>query len=140
MTLALNAHGARLYVNSGSLVLIGGITNISGPGFENPVEDVTAHDDVWATKISTVPDGGEVTIELNLTPENANQHYLWDRLVAGTSHVFEMMFNDYSGSTDTHYNFTAFVTAFNPENPVRGRISATITLAITGAVTQDAGS
>lgn len=139
MTLAINSHGAQLKVSiSSTYQVVGGVTNLSGPGFENPVEDVTAHDDVWATKISTVPDGGELTVELNLTPENTYQHYLWNALVAGTAELFELHFTDLG--TPTKQGFSAIVTSFNPENPVRGRISATITLAITGAVTQTPGS
>lgn len=138
MTLGLSAFNCILSVNTGSLTVVAGVRDLDWSGLNNPSEDVTAHDDTWATKIGTVPDGGEITFDLNYAPANTVHKAIRDSLIAGTSLPWQLEFPDLT--TESKVAFNALVTSFNVSGAVRGSLTASVTLAITGVVTPTDGS
>ena len=110
---------------------LAGITNLGGPELERETYDVTAHDspDAWREFIGGLKDGGEVSAEVNYNPD------AHDVLVA-----------DFEDDTPRNYRitwpgvgavwaFAAILTGFNPEAPHDDKMTAEITLKVSGRPT-----
>jgi hypothetical protein len=85
--------------------------------------------------IATVKDAGEITADISFLPVHATQSYaagLIKDLYDGTSQTFTIVWTD-SGATT--WSFTAWVTRFVPTAPVDGRLTASVTLKLTGVPT-----
>lgn len=144
MTLGLRSQGATLKVTiSSTPTVVGGITSMTLNATMDTV-DVTAHDDFHRQFLAGVPDGGELTFDLNLTPTNAAQKYLFTSMhPQGSTHpaaeVFLITSNDKT-TTDTSWGFSGYVTNFSKSDPVGGAITASLTVKVTGLITQTDGS
>lgn len=114
--------------------VVAAVRNLSGPSISLDTSDVTTHDSAggWREFIATLIDAGEVTLELVWDPDNASHNNVRGDLVARTSQTYSIEWPDVSPAV---FTFVAFVTAFQPEAPVDGELSASVTLKITGAVT-----
>lgn len=111
---------------------IAGIRDISGPGLSADTVDVTTHDstDAFREFLKTLIDAGEITFDLVWDPEEAaGQKYLLDQMITRTPADFRIVF---ATTTSKTWQVTAFVTGFEPNNPVEGEISASVTMKITG--------
>jgi hypothetical protein len=114
------------------------ITNISGPGLSLDMEDVTSHDSTgaWEEVVGTILRSGEITVDLVYDPANATHKYaatglLYD-MVLRTATTYSIVFPDAALTT---WTFTAFVVGFEPSADVKGALTATAKLKITGSPT-----
>lgn len=112
--------------------LIGNVTNISGPGLSLDTVDVTAHDSTgaWEEVVPTILRSGEVTFDINYNPTtHAAAGGLLLRLT--TRAVDTWTFGGPMGA----WTFSGYVVGFEPTAPHDGKLSASVTIKPTGAVT-----
>jgi predicted secreted protein len=129
----LAARGTTLTGAGGSA--IANITSISGPGLALDTEDVTAHDSTggWEEVVPTILRSGEVSLDINYDPAAATHkntalgllHMLINRTLTAWTIAGPM------GA----WTFSAYVTKFEPSAPYDGKLTASVTLKVTGAVT-----
>lgn len=139
---ALAAYGTQLKLGDGAgppenFTTIAKVRDITGPGISLATEDVTAHDSpgAWREKIATLLDAGQVTFDIVYKPVGATHGNVTGLLRDIRSRIarsFQAVFPD-SGSTT--WEFTAYVTQFQPTAPVPGALTAAVTLEITGQPT-----
>jgi predicted secreted protein len=110
------------------------VTNITGPGLSADTVDVTAHDSPSGFRefIATLVDTGEVTLELVFDPDHATHIALRTDMVAKILRNFQLIFPD---TTNTQWDFAAFVTGLEPSAPVDGALTASATLKLSGVPT-----
>jgi predicted secreted protein len=117
---------------------IANVTSVKGPEIERETYDVTAHDseDGWREYIGGLKDGGEVSLEINYDPR------VHDTLVADfddtVARDYQMVFPDPAGGG--MWAFKAFLTGFSQEAPVDDKLSAELTLKMTGKPTITPGA
>lgn len=135
------AFGTLLKIgNAGSpetFTTIAQVLDISGPGIALDTEDVTNHSSTsgWEEVVATIKRSGEISFEINFDPAGATHDVdtgLLDDLDDKTKRNFQLVFPD-TGSTT--WSFSAFVTGFEPAMPVTGKLTASVTLKLTGAPT-----
>lgn len=141
MTGALSSFGTLVKKGDGgspeSFTTIAELLDIEGPEIELDTEEATSHSstDGWAEYVGTILDGGEVSFEVNYIPTNAT-HNATTGLIADmknrTKRNFQIVFPDAGNTT---WSFTALVTKVGPGAPVRGKLSGSITLKMTGKPT-----
>lgn len=128
------ALGTLLYRGDGATPetfdLIASISNFSGPTTALGVENNTTHDDDWAENVGAVPDGGEITIEVEHDPADPSHTVMLTDLAGRGAQNYKMIFPDTSVTL-----FSALVSAFAPAAPVAGKLTASVTLSVTGEPT-----
>jgi hypothetical protein len=141
MTLALDAYGTLLQRGDGGapevFTTIAEVTDISGPTLALDPLDVTAHTSPAAFRefIGGLLDGGEVTFTINYVPTDSthdNSTGILSDLAGRVTSNWKLIFPD-TGATE--WTFAAFLTAFESTEPVDDRLSAEITLKLTGQPT-----
>lgn len=113
---------------------IAGIRDMSGPGVSGDVVDVTTHDSPSAFRefLKTVIDPGEVSFDLVFDPEDTEgQGKLEDESVARTFDLYQVMYNTTNSKI---WEFNACVTQLEPNQPVEGEISASISMKLSGTI------
>ena len=113
------------------------VTNISGGGVSLDVEDVTAHDstDGFEEVVATILRSPEIRLEINYDPSNATHKQLLTDMIAKTPvTTYTIVFP----GTEIWAYAGAYVTGFEPSEPVAGKISAVVTIKPTGVVTPPA--
>ncbi len=113
------------------------VVNIGGPTLAQEPLDVTHHSSSsgWREFIGGLKDGGEISLEINFDPGNATHDEttgLQAELANGSSKNYRLEFPD-TGATKI--TFAALVTAFEQSAPVDGKLSANVTLKVTGLPT-----
>lgn len=143
------AFGTELRMGNGDVVpgpetfaIIGGVSNISGPGFSVDTIDVTAHDSPGAFEesIASIIRQGEMTVDLNYNPTDATHSGdpagdpvgLLAALVARATKNFEL---EFPTTPAVVWSFQALVTGFEPGAPYDDKLSASVTLKLTGQPT-----
>lgn len=132
---ALNAFGATITRDA---VEIAYVTNIGGPGLARDTLESTHHRStaMYRTFIKGLKDGGEVSLDLNFDPANATHN-----AAAGILADFA---NDVDISTWvitwpdtglTTWTFDGIVTGFEPSAPFDDKLSATVTIKVSGQPT-----
>ena len=109
------------------------IKSIGGPSLSLDVEDVTTHDsaEAWEEVVATVLRTGEISLDIVYDP-NAATHSavaggLLDYYENGKLAYFDLEFVD-----TYHWRFPAYVTGYEPDAPVDGALTASVSLKITG--------
>lgn len=111
-------------------VAVGNITTLSGPNMTAATIDVTDHDSEAMEYKAGMVDGGEVSFDINFMSTASQQAVRDDLGAAPAAYVIE--FPTGAGSVA----FSAIVTAFSmTAGGVNDKLSASITLKVTGAVT-----
>jgi len=109
---------------------IGGIRGMNAPSLSLDTEDVTTHDSpgAWEELVATILRSGEVTLDLVYDPNLATHKessgllgYLNDKTRVYFDFVFLSTYN---------WTFEGFVTAFEPDAPHDGALSASVTIKI----------
>lgn len=129
----LAAFGTKLQLltTGATYVDIAGVTNIKLPvGTVTPI-DITNHqsDDGYREFVTGLKEGGDITVDINYLPQ--------------THTVFTDLLNPAVGSTGTKtwrielplghkWDFDALLTGFDISAPVDDKLSATVTLKISG--------
>lgn len=139
MTIAIDAHGTLLRIDdgTGSYTTIAEVTDIGGPSMSLDPIDVTSHDSTAAYRefIGGLLDAGEVTLTINYVPtagtHDATTGLIAD-MVARVVRNFKLVFPD-SGTTT--WTFAALITAFESAEPIDDKLSADVTLKLSGQPT-----
>lgn len=109
------------------------VTSIAGPGGQAAVIDVTDLSSTAKEKRMGLPDEGQVTLGLAYIPTDTQHDQLRQDRNAQTEHNFRISFTD---SPATTWTFGAFVIGLEISNEVDEVTRATLTLEVTGAITQ----
>lgn len=131
---AISSYGTVLNMGTygGALTAIAELMDFGGPSVETGTEEVTPHGtDGWKEFIATVVDAGEVTFDINMVPASASVAALWAAATDRTKRSFSAVWPD-SGSTT--WPFTGIVTNFDPQAPVEGKLSASLTIKLTESI------
>ena len=141
MSDAIKAVGTLLQKGDGAgsenFTTIAEVTDITGPNIKQDMDDVTSHSSAggWREKVGTLLDGGQVTLAINYVPANATQNATLGLIADLKNRVkrnFKLIFPD-SGSTT--WSFAALVVDFKPKAAVASKLSADVTMEITGQPT-----
>jgi hypothetical protein len=109
------------------------ITSISGPGGSAPIIDTTDLDSTAREKRLGLADEGQVSLDINYIPANAVHAGLRSDRANRSERNFQLIFTD---SPATTWSFAAFVPGFQINNEVDGVTKASVTLEVTGAITE----
>lgn len=139
---AISAFGTLLKKGDGAtptetFTTIAEVLDIDGPELGLDTEESTSHDSVdgWEDFVATILRSGEVSCEINYVPTNATHDAstgLIKDMTGRTKRNFKLVFPNASTTT---FSFTAYVTKVQPKAPVNGKLTADITLKITGKPT-----
>ena len=111
------------------------VTNIGGPSFSREAIETTNHSSPggYRQHIPGLRDGGEVTFTVNFMPANAT-HDETDGMLGQFAdddiHNWRLV---YPITPARHWAFAAFITKFDTKAPVGDKLSADMTLKISGA-------
>jgi hypothetical protein len=113
------------------------VTNITGPSLSRSVVESThmASTSGFREFIATIVDGGDVTFDLNFLPADDTQDWIYGLIHdinTGTIAALRIIWTD--GATTT-WNFNAWITRLNPSAPVEGKLSASLTVKLSGVPT-----
>lgn len=136
-TNAISSHGTLVKMADRAthvtLATIAELLDIKGPQIKGQREDATHHGSAgWSEKISVLKEGGKVTFDLQFVAAEATHNKTTGLIAAAlaqTKEKFQVVFPDSSG-----FEFWAFVDA-EFEAKVKGKLTASIELDITGALT-----
>lgn len=134
MSSALNAFGTLLKMGA---TTVAEITDIGGPDLARDSIEVTHHQspNAWREKIKGLKDGGEVSITINYIPTNATHNVaagLLGDFAVNTLSTWSIVWPDTGATT---WSFPGFISAFSPKAPIDDKLSADITITITGQPT-----
>ena len=133
---ALKTQGTKIAVGDGAspevFTDIGDIEGWSGLDGQVTEIDVTDLDSTSKEFIMGLKEEGSFQVDLNWIPANAEQVSLRADMNAGTKRNFKVTGTD---SPATVIIFAAFVTQFSMSGTKDDKVTASITLRITGAVT-----
>ena len=139
MTQALSAFGTLLRISTlGSPANVTTIAEVINHSLSRSrdTEEVTHHESTgqWKEFIA-LTHGAELTLELNFLPANT-QHLLLQTIQdSGALTNFQLVRPDEASGTET-LSFSAFVTQFNSNHPASAKLSASVTLQISGVITR----
>lgn len=132
MSSATAGYGTQLKIAG---TLVAEVTNISFGGVSLEVTDVThmASTGAFREKLATLLDAGDVTFDINFQPVSATHgdasggliHAMVNRALT----AFTVIWTDAGPTT---WSFNAYVTNVSPQAPVDGKLSASVTLSISG--------
>jgi len=135
---ALDSQGMTIGISDtsaspGEYDLITEVKDISGPG--GSATEIDASDLSSSAKEFRMglQDEGQVTLTLNWIPTNTQHKELRTQRTGQTLTYFEITFTD---SPQTKWRFSAFVQEISISNSVDALTEATVTLRVSGAVTQ----
>lgn len=135
--MTIPSHGTLLKVGDGGdpvevFTTIAKIKDIGGPAFNRGTHDASTQTTDWGEIVPGLKMGGQVTFDINLIPTEAthdeNTGLLKD-FIDGTKRNFQLVFPD---TANTTWQFAAFVLSFEPDAPVDGLLTASLTVEITG--------
>ena len=108
------------------------INSISGPSMSRETIDVTSLDSTGGYRefITGFRDGGEVTLEMNFT--NVGYGQMLDDFEDDDAQLYQIVLSDDDATT---LDFAALVTAIPPNIAPDDKVTASITLKVTGQVT-----
>lgn len=112
------------------------VTNISGPDEALELIDATHMGSPGARReyIPSLLDSGEVQLDLNFLPADSNQGGLRADLNNRVRRNFKLVWTD-TGTTT--YSFAAYVTAHSKSAQIDDKLTASVTLKITGDISVD---
>lgn len=138
-TSAVSSHGTFLKVGDGEetevFTTIAEVKDISGPAMTLNMEDATSHDSGgWREEIATLLEAGDISFDINYTADETHDtlqaaQYGRDRL------NFQLVFPLTPAVTK---EFSGYVTSFNFGAPVEGILTASVTIRVSGAITDAA--
>ena len=112
-------------------VTVAQVTNIGGPGLGVDTTDVTTHDQAtaWEETVATIIRSGEVSLDIVYDPASATHDAatgLLYRLEDKIYSFFKLIF-----PSNVEWEFSGYVTGFEPSASVDGALTATIKAKIT---------
>jgi hypothetical protein len=142
MSDAIATQGIKVNVGDGAeptegFTIIAEVTGFTGPTTEASEIEVTSLNSPAKEFIAGLVDNGEMSLEVNAVPSNTQHDQIRTDITDGTVRNYQIDFNDMpsGGSNPTTYTFAAFAKAFPFSAAADDKLSGTVTLRITGAVT-----
>lgn len=138
---ATSSFGTYLKLGDGGtaevFATIAEVKDIKGPKLSLNTEDVTSHDstDGWAEYIGTILEAGEVTFDINWKPANVTHSFsagVLKDLVGRGKRNFQLVVPVTPALT---WSFAALVTEFGPEFKVKGALTSSVKLQVSGKPT-----
>jgi predicted secreted protein len=135
--MTIPSHGTLLKVGDGAtptevFTTIAKIKDIGGPTFNRGTHDASTQTTDWGEIVPGLKMGGQVTFDINLIPtegtHDENTGLLKD-FIDGTKRNFQLVFPDTGNTT---WQFAAYVLNYEPDAPVDGLLTASLTVEITG--------
>ena len=136
MPKAIESQGVKMYVSTGSptsFSAVGNVTGIKGPGGSASVIDVTNLDSAAKEKLMGLPDEGQITVELNYDPDNAQHAVLRNARRNRTLCEFKIQLTD---ATNTNLTFFGYVLGFALDVGVDQAVKASMTIEVDGTVAE----
>ncbi|MGK2287247.1 hypothetical protein [Pedomonas sp. V897] len=137
--MAVHSKGTQLKIKiDGAYVPIPGIASISVPAGQREKIDVTTLDSARKEHILDIPDGTDMSFELDLKPKTGGGGYvdaqqeLEDAYLDGLERDFQVVLPGEFGIT---YAFKATVSLFQPKAATGTQMKADVTISSTGDVT-----
>lgn len=111
---------------------MGEVTSVTPPNESVDVIDVTHLESPNRTRefIQGLIDPGDFSLEVNWVAGGATDDFVIAWRQSGESRIVRITTNN-----DTTYTFPAFVTGWTPQMPVDGKMAATLTCKVAGAIT-----
>ena len=110
--------------------------DIQAPAIKLDTVEVTSHSDTWKQRVATLLDGGDVTLSLNFDPAEATHKNAAGGITYAqlnkTLKNWKIQLPDQANSIIA---FAAYVTDFQIDAPVAGKLAAKLKLQVSGAVT-----
>ena len=139
-TTGIDAYGTLLKIGDGGgtevFTAIANVTNLNPPPLSRDMYEATQHNGPgWDEYIPGLKRGGQVTLDIDFVPTDGTHSYAAGLLKDyndGTKRNFQLVFSD-AGTTT--WTFAAYVSNFTPAAPPVGKLTASVTLQITGAPT-----
>lgn len=131
---AITAQGTKIQIGTGSPVTyndIGEINSFNGPGGSAAVIDVTTLSSTAKEKRMGLQDHGQISFEINYVPSDTQHAALKAAKASMALTPFKIIFSD-----NTIWSFNAFVLAVSISGAVDGVIKGSVTLEITGDITE----
>lgn len=109
------------------------VQDIRITGLKKATPEVTHHASPsrWREFISGLREGGEVTFDINYIPTDTTHTALIAQFNADTAGSWTLVWPDTSA---TKYSFSGILNGFEPTGVVDGKLTASITIKITGAI------
>ena len=122
---------------AGNYTTVAEVMDISGPNLTLDLQDATSHSSTagWEEVIAGILAGGEITFSLIFLPVNATQSYtsgIIKEMVNRVKRNFKLV---WSNTGATEWIFPCYVAAHSAKAPVRGNLTADVTLRVTGQPT-----
>ncbi len=109
------------------------VNSIDGPGGQANEIDVTDLDSTGKEFILGLQDEGDISLDINYIPANTQHALLRARRASGAIGNFRISFTD---SPITTWTFAALVKGFSISNAVDGKTAGSVTLRVSGSVTE----
>ena len=109
---------------------IGDVTDWDGPGGSSAVIDKTHLLSTRKEKFAGVPDEGQLSLSINFDPSGAGIEAAQAARIARAEKDFKITYSD-----DQTATFSGYVLAVTSSGSVDGKVSGSITIEVTGAVT-----
>lgn len=115
--------------SSDGFATLAGFTEITPPQYSRATEDITdtGDEDGFDRVISGMRSAGEVSLVLNYVPGGDTEDQLQADLESDDAHNYRILFKN--GVT---CDFSGLVTAFQPTGPMGSKMTASVTLKISG--------
>ena len=123
--------------DGGAWVALADITSISGPDKSRETIDVTtlSSTDGYREFIASLKDGGSVTLSMNFT--RASYDLIDTDYESDTLKNYEIILPD---AENTSFEFEGLVTELGLDTPIDDKITADVTIKISGAVVINSGA
>lgn len=134
---ALSSQGMTLGVGDGAspevFTSVAEIKSVDGPGGQANEIDVTDLSSTAKEFQLGLQDEGDITLDINYIPANTQHAQLRSDRAAGTIRNYQITFTD---SPATTWTFAALVKGFSISNGVDGITGASVTLRVSGSITE----
>ena len=140
-SLGIAAFGTLMKIGDGgtpeSFATIAEVTDLQGPSGKTAMVELTNHGSPSAhtERVPTIVDPGTWKLSVNFTPTAITQNYATGLIrdwINRTKRNFRLV---WPNAANTTIAFAAYVTAFDTKAPVDGKLSADISLDVTGVYT-----
>jgi len=133
--MADKSQGTQLKMGDGATVevfeTIAEVADIGGPSFSRDSIDTTNHDSPGGYKegLPGLRDGGEVTFSINFMPENETHIAAIAQFDDDEVHNWQLV---YPITPAKQWNFKGYITKFDTKAPVGDKLSADMTVKVSG--------
>lgn len=131
-TQAISGYNTRIKMNG---VEVAEVSTVAGPGLTRETIDAShmQSPEQWREFIKGMKDAGELSFDVNMIPGNASQFAILSDFYDDTSTAqWELIFPNAASTT---WSFRGILTTFEPTNAIDEKLSASITIKLTGKPT-----